>query len=66
MKNGEITRIEKLIYVFREQRVMLDSDLADLYEVDTRTLNQAVKRNLSRFPDDCAPRMRGDSMQNTS
>ena len=52
MKNGEITRIEKLIDVFRDQRVMLDSDLADLYEVDTRTLNQAVKRNLSRIPDD--------------
>lgn len=52
MKNGEITRIEKLIYVFRDQRVMLDSDLAELYEVDTRALNQAVKRNLSRFPAD--------------
>ena len=36
----------------REQRVMLDSDLAELYEVQTKVLVQAVKRNLTRFPDD--------------
>lgn len=40
------------IIVLREQKVILDLDLARLYGVDTRTLNQAVKRNLARFPKD--------------
>jgi hypothetical protein len=41
-----------MIYVIRDQKVMLDSDLAELYEVDTKVLNQAVKRNMTRFPQD--------------
>lgn len=45
-------RIESLIYVIREQQVMLDSDLARLYGVETKVLNQAVKRNIRRFPND--------------
>lgn len=45
-------KIESMIYIVRGQKVMLDSDLAELYEVDTRTLNQAVKRNIKRFPKD--------------
>ena len=45
-------KIIRKIYVIREQKVMLDFDLADLYEVETRSLNQAVKRNLDRFPED--------------
>ncbi len=44
--------IEKLIYVIRGTQVMLDSDLATLYGVETRAINQAVKRNINRFPDD--------------
>mgnify|MGYP000411230410 CR=1 FL=1 len=40
------------IYYIREQKVMLDSDLAELYGVETRVLNQQVKRNIDRFPDD--------------
>ena len=44
--------IESLITVFRGQQVMLDKDLATLYGVETRTLNQAVKRNIQRFPSD--------------
>jgi hypothetical protein len=44
--------IEKRIFVIRGQKVMIDSDLADLYGVQTRVLNQAVKRNLRRFPKD--------------
>ena len=40
------------IYVFREQKVMLDADLAELYEVKTRALNQQVRRNAERFPED--------------
>ena len=39
------------IYIIREKKVMIDRDLAELYGVDTRVLNQAVKRNLKRFPD---------------
>lgn len=44
--------IEKRIYLIRGIKVMLDSDLAELYQVETRVLNQAVKRNLERFPND--------------
>jgi len=44
--------IEKKIYLVRGQKVMLDSDLAELYEVETRALVQAVKRNIGRFPPD--------------
>lgn len=44
--------IENKIYLIRGVKVMLDSDLAKLYQVETRILNQAVKRNIYRFPDD--------------
>lgn len=43
--------IESLIYNIRNQQVMLDKDLAALYGVETRVLNQAVKRNMGRFPE---------------
>ena len=45
-------RIDRSIYVIRGQKVMLSSDLAALYDVQTRALNQAVRRNLDRFPGD--------------
>lgn len=47
-----IKSIESRIYTIRDERVMLDFDLASLYEVETRVLNQAVKRNIMRFPED--------------
>lgn len=47
-----IKSIQNRIYEIRGERVMLDFDLALLYEVETRVLNQAVKRNIKRFPDD--------------
>ncbi|NTV53455.1 MAG: ORF6N domain-containing protein [Candidatus Firestonebacteria bacterium] len=47
-----LERIEKRIYVIRGQKVMLDRDLAELYGVKTRRLNEQVSRNLERFPDD--------------
>lgn len=47
-----ISRIEQKIYSIRGQNVMFDTDLADLYEVETKVLNQAVKRNIERFPKD--------------
>lgn len=43
--------IENRIYVFRGTQVMLDRDLADMYQVETRVLNQAVNRNIERFPE---------------
>lgn len=45
-------RIESRIFLIRKEKVMLDEDLADLYEVETKALNRAVKRNLDRFPKD--------------
>jgi phage regulator Rha-like protein len=42
--------IEKLIFTIRDKHVMLDSDLASLYQVETKNLNKAVKRNIERFP----------------
>ena len=47
-----IQSIQNRIYEIRGERVMLDSDLGTLYEVETRVLNQAVKRNIKRFPAD--------------
>lgn len=44
--------IEKLIYVIRDKQIMIDSDLAMLYQVETGALNRAVKRNIKRFLDD--------------
>jgi ORF6N domain len=47
-----VEHIEQKIYLIRGHKVMLDADLAALYQVPTRTLNQAVRRNRDRFPDD--------------
>ena len=47
-----IERIENQIYLIRGEKVMLDADLAQLYQVETRVLTQAVKRNANRFPED--------------
>ncbi|MGP1489445.1 MAG: ORF6N domain-containing protein [Peptoanaerobacter stomatis] len=43
--------IQNMIYTFRGRQVMIDSDLAYLYNVETKVSNQAVKRNLNRFPE---------------
>jgi hypothetical protein len=45
-------RITKAIYLIRNQKVMMDSELAEMYGVQTKVLNQAEKRNMDRFPDD--------------
>ncbi len=47
-----VERIQKSIYVIRGRKIILDSDLAELYGVKTKVLNQAVKRNIDRFPED--------------
>ena len=44
--------IERKIYFIRRQKIMIDRDLAELYGVETRLLNQAVRRNIKRFPED--------------
>ncbi|MBQ6038757.1 MAG: ORF6N domain-containing protein [Bacteroidaceae bacterium] len=49
---NDIELIQNKIYEIRGQRVMLDFDLAEMYAVETRVLNQAVKRNIERFPPD--------------
>ena len=48
----QIQRIQKKIHEVRDQKVMLDYDLAELYDVETKNLNKAVKRNVGRFPKD--------------
>jgi len=48
---AEDKNIQNMIYTFRGKQVMVDSDLAKLYQVETRVFNQAVKRNLNRFPE---------------
>jgi phage regulator Rha-like protein len=48
----ELQLIQNKIYEIRGQRVMLDFDLAEMYDVETRALKQAIKRNIDRFPDD--------------
>ena len=50
-KQAELQSIQSLIFTFRGCQVMLDRDLAQLYQVETKVLNQAVKRNLERFPE---------------
>lgn len=56
IKNQELIipdeRIERKIFLMREKKVMFDVDLAELYGVETKVLNQAVKRNIKRFPID--------------
>ena len=55
-------RIEKIIHLVRGEKVMLDADLAELYGVETKALNQAVQRNASRFPDDFMFRLTAQEM----
>ncbi len=52
------------IYLIRDHKIMIDRDLAELYGVETRTLNQAVKRNLQRFPEDFMFQMTSDELEN--
>ena len=49
---NKLSQIQNMIYEIRGQKVMLDSDLADLYGVELKVMNQAVKRNIGRFPFD--------------
>lgn len=48
--------VQEMIFLIRGRKVMIDRDLAGLYGVVTKRLNEQVKRNSQRFPDDCVPR----------
>ncbi|OFZ52386.1 MAG: DNA-binding protein [Bdellovibrionales bacterium RIFOXYB1_FULL_37_110] len=63
---SEITpkKIEKMIYVIRGQKVMLDSDLASLYGVETKMLKRAVRRNIERFPDEFMFELTKEELEN--
>lgn len=50
--NIQLDQIQNMIYVVRGQEVMVDSDLAKLYGIETKRLNEQVRRNLDRFPED--------------
>jgi hypothetical protein len=63
MQNA-MTKIKGMIYEIRGHKVMLDSDLAELYEVETKVLNQAVKRNNERFPADFMFQLKDDEWKN--
>lgn len=52
MNDIKLSQIERMIYIIRGQKVMLDSDLAELYQVETKQLNRQVRRNILRFPND--------------
>jgi len=65
IRNAE-ERLEPLIHVVRGQRVILDADLARLYGVTTKALNQAIKRNVDRFPVDFAFQLRWSQIVTTS
>ena len=56
--------IERKIHLVRDQKVMLDSDLAQLYLVPTKRLNEQVKRNLQRFPDDFMFQLTSEELSN--
>ena len=60
----QVDQIGSLIRTIRGQKVILDSDLARIYGVPTKVLNQAVKRNLKRFPDDFLFRLSFDELEN--
>src|SRR5919197_3620593 len=62
--DGKIAQVENAIYLIRGQRVMLDSDLAAIYGVTTKKLNQQMKRNRSRFPEDFAFQLTAQELAN--
>ncbi len=63
-QNVVISKIEKMIYVIRGQKVMLDSDLAELYRVETKALKRAVRRNIQRFPEDFMFELTKEELEN--
>jgi len=64
MDKNEIAIIQNKIYVFRGQQVMTDRDIAELYGVETRRLNEQVRRNVSRFPEEFCFQLTESEFQN--
>ena len=64
MDKNEIAIIQNKIYVFRGQQVMADRDIAELYGVETRRLNEQVRRNVSRFPEEFCFQLTESEFQN--
>lgn len=62
--SSDLTKIQSLVYTIRNSRVMLDQDLADIYGVETRVVNQQVKRNKDRFPPDFMFRLTKEEYDN--
>ena len=62
----DVVSVQSMIMTIRGQRVILASDLAALYGVQTKALNQAVKRNMDRFPDDFVFQLTGEEAENIS
>ena len=60
----ELQLIQNKIYEIRGQRVMLDFDLAEMYETETKRLKEAVRRNMDRFPDDFMFKLSNDEYEN--
>lgn len=60
----QLQLIQSKIYEIRGQKVMFDRDIAEMYGVETRVLNQAVKRNIDRFPDDFMFQLTDEELQN--
>ena len=63
MENKELATIQNKILLIRNQQVMLDRDIAELYGVETRILNQAVKRNMERFPNEFCFQLNEDEFE---
>jgi hypothetical protein len=59
-----LERIQNFIFLIRGEKVMLDSHLAELYGVETKTLNRAVKRNADRFPNDFMFQLTKEELEN--
>jgi len=64
MKKSNVLLIQNMIYEIRGQKVMLDRDLAVLYQVEVKELNRIVKRNIKRFPDDFMFQLSNDEWKN--
>ena len=64
MSMDQLQVIQSKIYEIRGQKVMLDRDLAEMYGVETRVLNQAVKRNIERFPEDFMFQLTDEEVRN--
>ena len=63
MNSNQTQNIESIIYTVRGLQVMLDSDLAELFQVETKVLNQSIKRNIDRFPDSFRFQLTTDEFQ---